>query len=894
MISDPAEPRWQTCQRMPPTPRPQTWPQTREDRGNRLLYVLSHRTRDGASRLAHVLVQALCGRGWDARLADAASPLKGYASAWATIWWGRALANWPRPRRSLYVVHSPDGPVPGDLAAMAGRIDHVVGVSGDTYDLARAAGLPACHVPNGIPPVDVPARRDRTAPEQSFVVGYLGRLTEPKGVERLIRALALLPGHVRLRLIGDGDAARWLDLARKLDVAHRLGIEGQTDDAPRALGELDALALASDYEGCPLTVVEAMHHGCPVIATDVGDLGEILADGRGLLVRPDPHAIAGAVMRLVEDPRAAVEQARRARVWAQEHLTAERMAEGYERALEALRPDRREEITAFVVTSGEPSTAECIRRLEAQTVRVRVETIDRVTPMWRAFAAMHERVKTPFYVQVDADMMLQPDALERLHAGIVEAGEDCGQFCGWLWGDAEDRPIQGCKIYRTSIATRFPYADGISCEWPQFRAMEAAGYRLVLAETPEGRAGCVGEHFSLQTPEMAFKRWRRLLEKWRVAPLEMGMFAPYPYRHIMRAHERGDAIGAAMVAGAVAGLIGPTPAQTEADASQPDPDWPRLGWLLSPASQGPSELSCYMTSKCSHRCTWCRRQQSPEDDRPELFASTVRAALDAWPTIRQVCIAGFGEPLLSTDWPQVLTLCRDRKVAASIVTNGAHLLGLQHFAEGPPRPVLDILAEHKPVLSVSLNAATAARHRAVVGADTWDAIWSGIDAARARGLAVRLSAVVTRDGLDELPALVALAAEREIPILFHNLLPHGDPDDPGFLARVLRQGDERAAGALAAARALPGARWVHLWPTLIGEPEACPRRCQSPFVSVGVDGAGHTTGCRRVLPPSPAWGVPHATHWLGGEWAKLRAAMMGDAELPRRCVRCFAAWSEHG
>jgi len=73
---------------------------------------------------------------------------------------------------------------------------------------------------------------------------------------------------------------------------------------PALLDRLDVVALPSWTEGLPLTVLEAMAHARPVVATPVGGTPEVVVDGEtGLLVPPrDPAALAGALRRLLEDP----------------------------------------------------------------------------------------------------------------------------------------------------------------------------------------------------------------------------------------------------------------------------------------------------------------------------------------------------------------------------------------------------------------------------------------------------------------------------------------------------------------------------------------------------------------------------------------------------------------
>lgn len=142
---------------------------------------------------------------------------------------------------------------------------------------------------------------------------FLGRLRLRKGVEVLLRSLALLRGQglvPRLRIAGDGEHRAALEGA-----AVRFGVRDQVDFLGRRgpaeirwlLEQSAALVVPSIYEGMPLVILEAMVAGVPVVASRVSGIPEVVLDPEtGWLVPPeDPLALAAALVELLAAPEAA-------------------------------------------------------------------------------------------------------------------------------------------------------------------------------------------------------------------------------------------------------------------------------------------------------------------------------------------------------------------------------------------------------------------------------------------------------------------------------------------------------------------------------------------------------------------------------------------------------------
>jgi glycosyltransferase involved in cell wall biosynthesis len=200
-------------------------------------------------------------------------------------------------------------------------------------------------VPNGIvgrsatPGRDV--RRELGIAADAPVVGSVGALRAEKRFDVLLRAAAHLVAdwpQLRVVIAGAGAEHGALEaLADDLGLGQRAMLLGARDDVPDLLETIDVAVTCSDFEGSPLSVMEYMEAGRPVVATRVGGLPDLIEDGvHGLLVpRRDPAALAQALDALLGDPgrRRAMGEAgrRRRREQFDFDVMVERLEDLYER-----------------------------------------------------------------------------------------------------------------------------------------------------------------------------------------------------------------------------------------------------------------------------------------------------------------------------------------------------------------------------------------------------------------------------------------------------------------------------------------------------------------------------------------------------------------------------------
>jgi glycosyltransferase involved in cell wall biosynthesis len=133
----------------------------------------------------------------------------------------------------------------------------------------------------------------------------VGRLREPKDFITLARALARLKhGSFRASVVGDGpDRSKIEAELAQLGLSESVRLLGDRSDVPQLLAQSDIFVCSSRSEGMPVSVLEAMAVGLPVVASAVGGVPEIVDDGRtGLLVAPGATApLADALAGLIRD-----------------------------------------------------------------------------------------------------------------------------------------------------------------------------------------------------------------------------------------------------------------------------------------------------------------------------------------------------------------------------------------------------------------------------------------------------------------------------------------------------------------------------------------------------------------------------------------------------------------
>lgn len=256
------------------------------------------------------------------------------------VWSPRgALQRWPGARRTLAKAAAE-----AVLRLVLPR-ETVLHVTSDAEREATRARFPETEVavvPNGVAVPPTPPKKPRVRGRHLL---FLGRLDPKKGVENLLRAVALLRDGGRdgwrLTVAGSGRPdyeAGLRRLARDLDVADAVSFVGAVHGRAKeeAFSEADLMVVPSHVENFGMVVAEGLAHGLPVVASRGTPWSALERYGCGLWVDNDPVSLQNAVRRMAKMPLA--EMGARGRRWMEEEFSWEtvgqRMLEVYRTLLE--------------------------------------------------------------------------------------------------------------------------------------------------------------------------------------------------------------------------------------------------------------------------------------------------------------------------------------------------------------------------------------------------------------------------------------------------------------------------------------------------------------------------------------------------------------------------------
>lgn len=174
-------------------------------------------------------------------------------------------------------------------------------------------------------------RREMALTADAKLIGIVGRIFPIKNHALFIESaarIAAVERTARFVVVGDGTLRPALeDQARRLGIAERVVFTGWRADLPRIYADLDVLVVSSNNEGTPVSAIEAMATSCPVVATRVGGIPDIITDEvTGRLVLPgEAEELAGAVLDLLADPEKAARLGANAMIAARQRFDVKRL-----------------------------------------------------------------------------------------------------------------------------------------------------------------------------------------------------------------------------------------------------------------------------------------------------------------------------------------------------------------------------------------------------------------------------------------------------------------------------------------------------------------------------------------------------------------------------------------
>ncbi|MBT8451120.1 MAG: glycosyltransferase [Deltaproteobacteria bacterium] len=226
------------------------------------------------------------------------------------------------------------------LGAMMAPLAEVVAVTPEISEFRKRFPGRCRVITNGVPlhPVE-PSMRARgrallDAEGDRFVLGCAARLSPEKNHSGLIQAFAQLRRDEPRSLLacaGDGPLAEELrSEAARAGVSEHVRWLGSVQNMDEFYAALDVCVLNSTREGLPLCLLEAMSFGIPVVATEVGGVGELLAQGGGILVpSKEPMVLSAALRSLAAQPELAKELGRAGKSIIDERYSIDQMVDRY-------------------------------------------------------------------------------------------------------------------------------------------------------------------------------------------------------------------------------------------------------------------------------------------------------------------------------------------------------------------------------------------------------------------------------------------------------------------------------------------------------------------------------------------------------------------------------------
>jgi len=220
--------------------------------------------------------------------------------------------------------------------------DHYIAISNKIKQILIECGIPENKVTvvySGIDPERVTGGNGKFflktyKKNNEFIIGNISYFADHKAHEDLIKATKIVKENgykVKLFLAGYGEREKFLKkLVEEIGLEKDVIFLGFVENVKDLLAFFDLFVVSSREEGLCSSIIDAFFAGCPVVATDAGGIPELVKNGEtGVLVcKGDPFSLANGIVWAMENPHLMKEMAERAKEFAYERFTAEKMVEG--------------------------------------------------------------------------------------------------------------------------------------------------------------------------------------------------------------------------------------------------------------------------------------------------------------------------------------------------------------------------------------------------------------------------------------------------------------------------------------------------------------------------------------------------------------------------------------
>jgi hypothetical protein len=177
------------------------------------------------------------------------------------------------------------------------------------------------------------------------------------------------------------------------------------------------------------------------------------------------------------------------------------------------------DLTFVLMTCGERTEAACLAAVAPFRDQIEFFEVRNVCPQIAALTQMVEGVRTEFFVPLDADMVLDPDAWPRIKNALNKHRHNPAwhSILFPLWDTLTDRKILALKIIRTAAAKAHPFAESATPDVEHYQRLTAGGYTCVhdyLKQRPIGRHVVCGHHFCYHKYRDVYQTYRSHNFEW--------------------------------------------------------------------------------------------------------------------------------------------------------------------------------------------------------------------------------------------------------------------------------------------------------------------------------------------------------------------------------------------